>query len=66
MPKAIFLKSNHVNFFMFVSIKQKIYHPAASSVEMAEMKGPVEVIKVVVEEMAKKVVDSEVQGGGAD
>ena len=24
------------------------------------------VIKVVVEEMAKKVVDSEVQGGGAD
>lgn len=34
---------------MFVSIKQKIYHPAASSVEMAEMKGPVEVVKVVVE-----------------
>ena len=33
---------------------------------MADMKGPVEVIKVVVEEMAKKVVDSEVQGGGAD
>ena len=47
---------------MLASLKQKICHPTASSVEMADMEGPVE----VVEQMVKKVVDSEVQGGGAD
>ena len=34
---------------MLGSLKQKICQPTASSVEMADMEGPVEVVKVVVE-----------------